>query len=207
MTHRIKGLPAAVAFSVARRCAIQVQRAFAKGELNDATVKARSLSLSVRYLQLEILGPMLSSRSNRQTSFYQTRAVAQIRIAIRHRRSIRLLHAALEVLRQRDSPVLLGLEHRPVASFRSNRPTKPLNNSRALLAPLLHLHIRLHSRQMEWALRDIPRKRVKWYHQKHYQHRHSTRLRIQGLVPALPPEERKAVQSLISSTCPTILCR
>ena len=47
--HLIKGLLVVAVFSAAQRSAIQVPRASVKDELNDATDKARSLNLRVRY--------------------------------------------------------------------------------------------------------------------------------------------------------------
>lgn len=65
--HRIKELPVVAVFSAAQQSAIRVRRASVKGELNDVTGKVRSLNPQVRYRQMVILGPMLSSKSNRQT--------------------------------------------------------------------------------------------------------------------------------------------
>lgn len=65
--HLIKELLVVAVFSAAQQSAIQVPRVSVKGELNDATGKARSLSPQVRYRQMEILGPMRSSRSNHRT--------------------------------------------------------------------------------------------------------------------------------------------
>jgi hypothetical protein len=81
------------------------------------------------------------------------------------------------------------------------------NNSQALPVPLLHLHIRLHFHQTEWAPRDIPRKLVKQYHQRHYRPHLSTRRKMPGHAPELPHEGQRTGQSPTFFTCQTKLCR
>ena len=65
--HQIKELLVAAVFSAAQLSAIQVPRESVKGELNDAIGKARFSNPQVRYRQVVILGPMLSSKSNHRT--------------------------------------------------------------------------------------------------------------------------------------------
>jgi hypothetical protein len=147
-THLIKGLPVAAVFSVALQCAIQVPKASVKGGLNGETGKVKSLSPSVRCLQMATPGPMLLSRSNRPTLSYQNKAV-RTKISIQHRQSILLLLIVLGVLVQRDRVVTRDLEHPPVVCFQKTPPTQLQNNSQALPVPLIRLHIRLHSHQTE----------------------------------------------------------
>jgi len=207
MTHLIKRLPAAAVFSVVQQYATQVPKASVKDGLNGETDKAKSLSLPAQYLQMAILGPMLLSRSNRRTLSYRNKAIVRTQIGTQRQRSIPLLLTVLGVLDQRDKAPPRDLEHLLVACFQNNHPMELPNNSQALQVHLLRLHIRLRSHQTEWALRDIPRRLVKQYHQRRYQLHPSTRQRMPGHAPAPPLEERKTDQYLTFSTCPTMLCR
>lgn len=208
--HLIKELLVVAAFSVAQLFAIQVLRESGKGELNDAIGKARFSKPQVRYHQMVILGPMLSSRSNHQTWSYQIRLVAQTKIGIQRRASTTKPLSVPAALNRRDNILAPGLEHRPALSFRSNHPTGLPDSTPDRLVPRLYSHIRLLFRpiQMEWARRHTPKKPAKQYHQRHYQLRLSTQQKRPGHahVP-VHPEERKTVHSLTFSTCRTILCR
>jgi hypothetical protein len=149
---------------------------------------------------------MLLSRSNRRTSSYQSKTAVPTKIVI-HRRGSILLLIVLGVLDRRDKFFPRDLEHPHVACFQNNHLTEPPTSSQALPVLLLQLHIRLRSRQTEWALRDIPRKLIKQYHPRRCQLRLSTRQRMSGHAPALPPEGRKTDQSPTFFTCLTTLSR
>lgn len=166
-TPLTRKLPAAAVFSVVRQSAIPVPRVSAKGASNDATDKARSSNLPVRYLKMGIPGQTLWNRSSPQISSSQTKAAVQIKSDIHLQPSILPLLAALGVLHQRDSLLPRDHAHPLVASFQNNHPTELRSNNQALPAPLLRSHIHLPSHRVEWALRDIPRRPVKQFHPRH----------------------------------------
>lgn len=202
MTHLIRELPVVVDCSVVQRYAIQVPREFAKEGSNVAIDKARSLSLPVQYLQMETRGRTLWSRSSRRTSFSRIKPAAQTKPGIHRRQSILLLPAAQGALHRR---VHVDLGHLLEVCSPTNHPTELPNNSQALLALLLHLHIHPPFPQVAWALRDIRKKQVKQYHQRHCQLRLLILQKMPSRAPVLLHKELRAARYLTFSISPMIL--